>query len=227
MSSSPLTPSQATPEVEETPETTSPALTTEMFQLHIRAMRLHYQSDDGQGNGPSHTYALPVYVSYPFSADRGVAHAAAPPNAPATLTAILKKGQADQKAFVQRLHNTVMDRTRKFERDHDQAGFIADLRKQRETTKQELNKLVDASFDEFERLGVAHPSLQTKILEVVNKIGAFVTNLFAALRKILETILRLIQNAVDVVRKIAKAAKEGFEKVTGAIGDAFDSINPF
>jgi hypothetical protein len=227
MSSSPLTLSPAALEAEETPETTSPALTTEMFQLHLRAMRLHYQSDDGQGNGPSHMYALPVYVSSPFAAASGVARAAASPNAQAALKATLKKGQADQKALVQRLHNTVLDRTHKFERDHNQAGFMADLRQQREKTKQDLNKQVDAFFDELERQGVAHPSLQTTILKIGNSIGTFVTNLFTGLRKIFETIIKVIQAAVEVARKVIKTVKDGVETVVDAIGDAWSSINPF
>jgi hypothetical protein len=172
-------------------------------------------------------YALPVYVSSPFAAASGVARAAASPNAQATLAATLKKAQADQKALVLRVQNTVTDRTHKFERDHDQAGFMDELRQQREKTKQDLNKQVDDLFDDLERQGVAHPSLQSTILKIANGVGGFLTNLLTGLRKIFETIIKVIQAAVDVARKVIKTVKDGIETVVGAIGDAWSSINPF
>src|SRR5438874_10099079 len=118
-SSTPLKP-QAAPEAELTTATISPALTPEMFLHHMAAMRLHYQGGDGQGNGPSHAYALPIHLLHPFT-PQGVlsVHATASPSAKAKLDAVIKKGQTDQTALVKRQRDFVTVQTNTLQGTHD------------------------------------------------------------------------------------------------------------
>jgi len=219
MSSSVSPMPQATPEAELTMATTSPDLTSEMFLHHMTAMRLHYQGGDGQGNGPSHAYALPIHLLHPIT-PQGVlsVHAAATSSGKAKVDAVIKKGQTEQTALVKRQRDFVTAQTNTLQGTHDTAAFAAAMNAQKQQAKAEADKQIDAQYDQLIKIGTEHPELQAPILSTAQQIGAFLTSLIASVgtffRDLYNKIVGWIHSAVDWIKG---AAADAAKWVSGAV----------
>jgi hypothetical protein len=230
MSTSVVLHDPAAPEAEPMQEAPSPALTTEVFQQHMMAMKLHYQSGDGEGRGPSHAYALPIHVLHPLTAEgmavKMVRVAVAPGKA--QMDAILKKGRADQTALVQRQHDFVMTRANSLQSTHDTGAFAAAMEAQKQKAKAEANKQIDEQFDQLIKVGAEHPELQAPILSATQKIGAFLTSLLAKVatffKSILTKIIGWIQSGVQWLKDAATTAGQWVTSTVNSVKDFFGSL---
>jgi hypothetical protein len=211
-------------------EMTSPALTTEVFQQHMLAMKVHYQSGDGQGNGPSHAYALPIHLLYPLTEEGMEVQMvrAAVSNGKAKVDAILKKGQADQTALVQRQRDFVMTHANTLQSTHDTAAFAAAMEAQKQKVKAEANKQIDEQFDQLIKVGTEHPELQAPILSATQKIGAFLTGLLAKVavffKNIYTKIVGWIKAGVQWLKDAATTAAQWVKSTVSSVKDFFGSL---
>jgi len=185
----------------------------------MTAMRLHYQGGDGQGNGPSHAYALPIHLLHPLT-PQGVfsVHATATPSAKAKVDAVIKKGQTDQTAFVKRQRDFVTAQTNTLQGTHDTSAFAAAMNAQKQKAKAEADKQIDVQYDQLIKIGTEHPELQAPILSTAQQIGAFLTSLIASVGAffldLYHKIVGWINSAVDWIKG---AAADAAKWVSGAV----------
>jgi hypothetical protein len=228
MSSSPSALLHDAAETEQTMAVTSPALTTEVFQHHMMAMKLHYQSGDGQGRGPSHAYALPIHLLYPFTEEGVEVERAVSSNGKAKVDAVMKKAQGDQTALVQRQRDFVVARANTLQSTRDTAAFAAAMEAQKQKAKAEADKQIDEQFDQLIKIGTEHPELQAPILSASQKIGAFLTSLLVKVgtffKSIYNKILGWIKAGVKWLKDAATTAAQWASSAVSTVKKFFGSL---
>lgn len=113
------------------------------------------------------------------------------------------------------------ENVKQLENDKNQTAFFENMRKKKEEALKKSEDMINKYYDSLIDFGEEHPSAQTLILTIADKVGAFIQDIMDKVLNVFVTVVETVKNAISAAINFISST---FNSIVSTTKNFFSSL---